>query len=67
MVSSGEPLEDPGFDFTVLSEFRARLVAGSMQTEALDVPLVALVRLGLVNSGGRQRTDFIPCWGGRAA
>jgi transposase len=53
----GLPLEDPGFDFTVLSEFRARLVAGSMETEALDVLLVALAGLGLVKSGGRQRTD----------
>jgi transposase len=53
----GLPLEDPGFDFTVLSEFRARLVAGSMETEALDILLVALAGLGLVRSGGRQRTD----------
>jgi transposase len=53
----GLPLEDPGFDFTVLSEFRARLVAGSMETEALDVLLVALAGRGLVSSGGRQRTD----------
>jgi len=50
-------LEDPGFDFTVLWEFRARLVAGSMQTEALDVLLVALAGRGLVTSGGGQRTD----------
>jgi Transposase DDE domain/Transposase domain (DUF772) len=53
----GLGLEDPGFDFSVLSEFRARLVAGSMQIEALDVLLVALAGRGLVKPGGRQRTD----------
>lgn len=53
----GLGLEDPGFDFTVLSEFRARLVAGSMETEALDALLTRLAGLGLVGSGGRQRTD----------
>jgi transposase len=53
----GLPLEDPGFDFSVLSEFRTRLVTGSMETEALDVLLVALAGRGLVSSGGRRRTD----------
>ena len=53
----GLALEDPGFDFSVLSEFRARLGAGSMETEALDALLVRLAGLGLVRSGGRQRTD----------
>ena len=53
----GLGLEDPGFDFTVLSEFRARLVAGAMETEALDLLLARLAELGLVRSGGRQRSD----------
>jgi len=53
----GLGLDDPGFDFTVLSEFRTRLVAGSMETEALDGLLIALAGLGLVRSGGRQRSD----------
>jgi transposase len=53
----GLGLADPGFDFTVLSEFRARLVAGSMETEALDVLLARLGELGLVGPGGRQRSD----------
>jgi transposase len=53
----GLGLEDPGFDFTVLSEFRARLVAGSMETEALDALLARLAGLGLVGRGGRARTD----------
>ena len=49
--------EDPGFDFSVLWEFRARLVGGSMQTEVLDVLLARLAGRGLVESGGRARTD----------
>jgi transposase len=53
----GLPLEDPGFDFTVLSEFRARLVAGSMEAEALDMLLARLAEQGRVGPGGRQRSD----------
>ena len=53
----GLSLDDPGFDFTVLSEFRTRLVAGSLETEALDALLARLAQLGLVRSGGRARTD----------
>jgi transposase len=53
----GLGLADPGFDFTVLSEFRARLITGSMETEALDVLLARLVELGLVKAGGRARSD----------
>ena len=53
----GLALDDAGFDFSVLSEFRARLVVGSMETEALDALLARLAGLGLVGSGGRQRTD----------
>lgn len=32
----GLELSDPGFDFSVLSEFRARLVAGSCEQQILD-------------------------------
>lgn len=53
----GLPLADPGFDYSVLSEFRGRLVAGSLQTEALDALLGRLGELGVVKAGGRQRTD----------
>jgi transposase/IS5 family transposase len=53
----GLELEDPGFDPTVLSEFRARLVDGDLVTVALDVLLERLAGLGLVKARGRQRTD----------
>ena len=53
----GLALEDEGFDFSVLSEFRARLVAGSLELKILDLLLGRLTELGLVKAGGRQRTD----------
>ena len=53
----GLELSDPGFDHTVLSEFRARLVTG----QAVGLLLEALLRRakarGLVRVRGRQRTD----------
>ncbi len=53
----GLALEDEGFDFSVLSEFRARLVAGGVELAVLDLLLDRLKGLGLVQAGGRQRTD----------
>ncbi len=53
----GLALEDEGFDFSVLSEFRARLVAGGVELAILDLLLDRLKGLGLVKAGGRQRTD----------
>jgi transposase len=53
----GLELEDPGFDASVLSEFRSRLVAGDLMCLALDALLERLAGLGLVKAGGRQRTD----------
>jgi transposase len=53
----GLGLEDPGFDASVLSEFRSRLVAGDLTCLALDALLERLAGLGLVRAGGRQRTD----------
>jgi transposase len=53
----GLELEDPGFDASVLSEFRSRLVADDLTSLALDALLERLAGLGLVRSGGRQRTD----------
>ncbi len=53
----GLELEDPGFDASVLSEFRSRLVAGDLTCLALDALLERLASLGLVRGGGRQRTD----------
>ena len=53
----GLPLDDQGFDFSVLSEFRARLVARDLERKILDLLLDRLKGLGLVSAGGRQRTD----------
>jgi Transposase DDE domain len=53
-------LTDPGFDHTVLSEFRTRLVAGQAEQLRLET-LLALVReRGLLKVRGRQRTDSTP-------
>jgi transposase len=53
----GLALEDEGFDFSVLSEFRSRLVAAGQERAILDLLLERLKALGLVVAGGRQRTD----------
>ena len=53
----GLELADPGFDFSVLSEFRDRLVAGGMAKSLLDLLLGRLKEAGLAGPGMRQRTD----------
>ncbi|MET7766251.1 transposase [Streptomyces sp. NPDC005393] len=53
----GLELEDPGFDYSVLSEFRARLAEGDAADRLLGVMLERLVEAGLLKPGGRQRTD----------
>lgn len=53
----GLELADEGFDFSVLSEFRTRLVAGGLETAIFDALIARLVELGLLKSGDRQRTD----------
>ena len=50
-------LTDPGFDHTVLSEFRSRLVHGQAERLLLDTLLNRLRDLGLIHERGRQRTD----------
>jgi transposase len=50
-------LSDPGFDFSVLSKFRARLLAGSDEMQLFDVLLTHLKTQGLLRTRGRQRTD----------
>ncbi|MFF1740771.1 IS1182 family transposase [Streptomyces mirabilis] len=53
----GLELEDPGFDFSVLSDFRARLIEHGLEEKILDLVLKRISGLGLLRSGGRQRTD----------
>jgi transposase len=50
-------LTDPGFDHTVLSEFRTRLVAGQAERLLLDTFLAQVRERGLLKGRGRQRTD----------
>ncbi|WP_405987666.1 IS1182 family transposase [Streptomyces sp. NBC_00872] len=53
----GMELTDPGVDYSVLSEFRARLTEGSGEQRVLEAVLNAAKALGLLRRGGRQRTD----------
>jgi len=50
-------LTDPGFDHTVLSEFRTRLVTGSAEHLLLNTLLTHFRELGFLKGRGRQRTD----------
>jgi transposase len=53
----GLDLTDPGFDFSVLSEFRDRLLAGSAETLLLDKLLERCRTMGWLTARGQQRTD----------
>jgi transposase len=53
----GLELTDPGFDFSVLSEFRDRLLAGSAEERLLDKLLEGCQAHGLIKHRGQQRTD----------
>ena len=50
-------LTDPGFDHTVLSEFRSRLVDGGAESLLFDLLLAQFRQRGLLTARGRQRTD----------
>jgi transposase len=50
-------LTDAGFDHTVLSEFRSRLVAGKAEQRLLDLLLERCQEKGWLKARGRQRTD----------
>ena len=53
----GLALTDRGFDASVLSEFRTRVVDHGLEERALDLLVAALVDKGLLKAGGKQRTD----------
>src|SRR3954453_8804201 len=53
----GLELTDPGFDHTVLSEFRCRLVNGQAEQQLLDTLLDRCRERELIRQRGRQRTD----------
>lgn len=50
-------LTDPGFDHTVLSEFRARLLAHGAEHRVFEAVLAIARDRGLLHGGGRQRSD----------
>jgi transposase len=53
----GLELEDPGFNYSVLSEFRQRLLAGNLEQHLLDTMLEVFAEDGLIKKRGMQRTD----------
>ena len=53
----GLELTDPGFDFSVLCEFRDRLLAGSAAALLLDKLLTRCRTMGLLTGRSQQRTD----------
>lgn len=53
----GLELEDAGFDYSVLSEFRQRLIDGGLEQELLDTMLRVLSEHKLLKKRGQQRTD----------
>ena len=50
-------LKDPGFEASVLSEFRSRLVAGGAEQLLFEAVLKQFGEAGLLKAGGRARTD----------
>jgi transposase len=50
-------LTDPGFDASVLSEFRGRLIAGAAESLLFETLLTWCRSRQLVKARGRQRTD----------
>lgn len=53
----GLELTDECFDFSVLSEFRGRLIASEQEHLLLDKLLQSCQEKGLIKSRGKQRTD----------
>jgi transposase len=50
-------LTDPGFDASVLCEFRQRLIAGNAELLLFETMLTLFRQQGLLKARGRQRTD----------
>ena len=53
----GLALTDAGFDFSVLSEFRTRLVVGNAEHLLLETMLTRFEARALLKARGKQRTD----------
>ena len=50
-------LTDSGFDYSVLSEFRSRLLNDGIEQQLLDTMLTVFKACGLIKNRGKQRTD----------
>ena len=50
-------ITDPGFDYSVLSEFRDRVLAGGMEKQLLENILQKFQEQGWLKARGKQRTD----------
>jgi transposase len=53
----GLELTDTGFDFSILSEFRTRLIVGVAEGRLLTTMLDRFTERGILTSHGNQRTD----------
>jgi hypothetical protein len=53
------PLEYEGFDFSVLSEFRDRLLERQAEGRVFEKLVEQIRKLGLIKEHGKQRTDSI--------
>lgn len=53
----GLELTDPGFDFTLLCDFRTRLIEGGLESRLLELLLERFKQRGLLKARMRQRTD----------
>lgn len=53
----GLELTDPGFDYSVLSTHRKRIIAGGAEQQLLDDMLAQFKAQGLLKARGKQRTD----------
>jgi transposase len=58
----GLSLTDPGFDHTVLSEFRSRLIEGKVERLLLDTLLSDLRERDLIKARGRHVPTLRTCW-----
>jgi transposase len=53
------PLEYEGFDYSVLSEFRDRLIKGQAEGRVFEKLVEQIRGMGLIKEHGKQRTDSI--------
>ncbi len=56
------PLDYEGFNFSVLSEYRGRVIDHHAEDRLFDHVLQQLYGLGLLKRRGRQRTDSLAVW-----